>query len=991
MNIFKKSQAFLSLFVLLALFIPTLSFAAAPSGGYTTGATLDPDCSPGASDCTVNFNAENLSSSSTAGSVMFSNGSNLAADNTNLFWDNANNRLGIGTNSPDSTLELIGNFLVTGNITPTADNTYSLGSETKSWKDVYIGPGSLYINGQKVIEEELNNIIFSADVNQSVALRTTGTGDIELNPAGTGQLMLKGNTEISGGKTITTSDGTHILLPDGIQTDGFTIDNNAIVANDLNAGISLTPNGIGGVYVTSGNLGVGNTGPTEKLHVTGNGLFTGTLSASNLSGTNTGDQDLSNYFDTTSDTLDDITEGLSNFFFTDERAQDAVGTILTDTSEIDFTYTDATPSVTASLVAGSIDETKLDVSTNASLDLADSALQSGDDISTLTNDSGYITGISGEDHGTLTGLSGDDHTQYTLLAGRSGGQVLIGGTGASDGLELNSTSNATKGTINIGDIAYVSEVYDRVGIGVEIPEATFHIKGSSPLRTRTQTDDADGNVYNRVQNDVQSWDIGVVGSDSDNFWILDGSTSRGVFKIEPGAPANSVRLDSSGYLGIGTDAPSQKLDVNGDMRVYGSANPIFRIDEGGESTSYSQIMDETDNIMRLEKVVSSGVARMRLSPYLVDGVSDGYVELFRGTNTTGGVGLNIFKGDGTSSVNSSLGGNTHSYLNALTGYVGIGTSSPTNHLDVRSTGTTFVNIAGGGTGNARLTFSDGTTRRWNIGYVDSDGSFSFYTDVGLVNNIALQTDGTILALPSYSATVGGTNRDLFIDNTGKLGYVASSRRYKENIEDMGTRSSSIYDLRPVIFDYKNSDWGIDQYGLIAEEVEEIMPEIVSYNEDGDPETVSYDKLITPMLNEIQNLRAQNEELEARLIALEEALDVEPQQNYSPPVEPTNTGENLETTEPVDTGTPTEEGVIEEGGESETPPTGDEAGPTEQVENTSEELESTENTPVEETPAEAEEAPLEEGEASLQTVWDRNITHSTMGIISRFLASLTPRY
>lgn len=70
----------------------------------------------------------------------------------------------------------------------------------------------------------------------------------------------------------------------------------------------------------------------------------------------------------------DLTEG-SNLYFTDERAQDAVGTIFVDSAEIDFTYTDATPSITASIVAASIDETKLDASVNASLDLADSALQ----------------------------------------------------------------------------------------------------------------------------------------------------------------------------------------------------------------------------------------------------------------------------------------------------------------------------------------------------------------------------------------------------------------------------------------------------------------------------------------------------------------------------------------------------------------------------------------------------------------------------------------
>ena len=64
--------------------------------------------------------------------------------------------------------------------------------------------------------------------------------------------------------------------------------------------------------------------------------------------------------------------------YTDEMSQDAVGNILVDSSEIDFTYTDATPSITASLKLSSIDESKLDTSVNASLDKADSALQSTD-------------------------------------------------------------------------------------------------------------------------------------------------------------------------------------------------------------------------------------------------------------------------------------------------------------------------------------------------------------------------------------------------------------------------------------------------------------------------------------------------------------------------------------------------------------------------------------------------------------------------------------
>lgn len=63
---------------------------------------------------------------------------------------------------------------------------------------------------------------------------------------------------------------------------------------------------------------------------------------------------------------DDIAEGTSNLYYTDERAQDAVGTILTDSSKIDFTYNDATPSISATIVAGSLVDA--DISASAAID-----------------------------------------------------------------------------------------------------------------------------------------------------------------------------------------------------------------------------------------------------------------------------------------------------------------------------------------------------------------------------------------------------------------------------------------------------------------------------------------------------------------------------------------------------------------------------------------------------------------------------------------------
>lgn len=83
--------------------------------------------------------------------------------------------------------------------------------------------------------------------------------------------------------------------------------------------------------------------------------------------------------------------------YTDEQAQDAVGSILLDSEFIDLTYIDSTPYITATIIAGSLTENELNASVNASLDLADSALQSGDNVSLLTNDAGYITGYTETD------------------------------------------------------------------------------------------------------------------------------------------------------------------------------------------------------------------------------------------------------------------------------------------------------------------------------------------------------------------------------------------------------------------------------------------------------------------------------------------------------------------------------------------------------------------------------------------------------------------
>jgi len=108
-------------------------------------------------------------------------------------------------------------------IVPDVDVTRSLGSASKQWKDIYVGPGSLYVNGQEVVSDNSGTIVISADEDQNIQVKSLGTGDIELVPAGTGVVQIKGGVSILAGKNITSSDGNPISF-----TNGINLNNNAL-------------------------------------------------------------------------------------------------------------------------------------------------------------------------------------------------------------------------------------------------------------------------------------------------------------------------------------------------------------------------------------------------------------------------------------------------------------------------------------------------------------------------------------------------------------------------------------------------------------------------------------------------------------------------------------------------------------------------------------------------------------------------------------------
>ncbi|APV50522.1 hypothetical protein BWI17_12975 [Betaproteobacteria bacterium GR16-43] len=155
---------------------------------------------------------------------------------------------------------------------------------------------------------------------------------------------------------------------------------------------------------------------------------------------------------------------------------------------------------------------------------------------------------------------------------------------------------------------------------------------------------------------------------------------------------------------------------------------------------------------------------------------------------------------------------------------------------------------------------------------------SFAIRIGPTVNTGLYK--TYIAGVRFGSTLTNTV-PVLIDPNGQLTTNFSSRRFKDDIADMGEASSALMRLRPVTFHYKadpNPANRALQYGLIAEEVDEVYPELVARSNDGQIETVMYQFLPPMLLNEFQKqqrtIAAQAKRigaLEADLAAIKQAL------------------------------------------------------------------------------------------------------------------------
>ncbi len=337
-----------------------------------------------------------------------------------------------------------------------------------------------------------------------------------------------------------------------------------------------------------------------------------------------------------------------------------------------------------------------------------------------------------------------------------------------------------------------------------------------------------------------------------------GSGGTGLFN--PYGFVEQMRMQSStGNLGIGTKTPGSKLDVAGDINLTGTLR--------------------WQNAPVLQACASCGSTSLGIgatAPSSANGnTAIGYFAL--SANTTGGSNTalgnlsllhNTIGGSNTALGDGSLLSNTTGSQNVAVG----------GGLENNTTGSNNIAIGAA----AASAVSGGNSNNIHIGTL---GASTDSATIRIGGNTSL--GDTAAQTQFFVAGVSGTNISgvpvLINTTTGQLGVTSSSRRFKEDIQDMGDASSGLMRLRPVTFRYKKvfEDGSKPiQYGLIAEEVAEVYPDLVAHSADGQIETVKYQVLDSMLLNEVQKQQKEIGSQRDRIAQLENQIFDQRQQNQS---------------------------------------------------------------------------------------------------------------
>jgi len=349
----------------------------------------------------------------------------------------------------------------------------------------------------------------------------------------------------------------------------------------------------------------------------------------------------------------------------------------------------------------------------------------------------------------------------------------------------------------------------------------------------------------------------------------------GAITVVGGVVPIDLVIDVNGYY-----APNIVTSINGSTGAV--TIPVLPTGAFGETLRHDGISWVASNALRNDgtDISVSGVLRLPAFARATAGLS----LLFHNTAAAGSE--NAFFGVDAGNLTTNGDGNNSGFgTSALHSITNGDDNTGMGHWALTSVQTGFQNTAVGsfalsqntGSENIALGYGAGTnvTTGTNNMYLGNEGVAAESNTIRIGTGV-FPAHTRMFVAGVASSTVTGTA--VLISGTGQLGIATSSARFKEEIRDMAGASDRLLELRPVTFHYKGHAGDPLQYGLIAEEVEKVLPELVVKDPAGQPQTVLYHEMPAMLLNELQKqqrrIEAQDDEiatLRKRLGLLEERL------------------------------------------------------------------------------------------------------------------------
>ena len=428
---------------------------------------------------------------------------------------------------------------------------------------------------------------------------------------------------------------------------------------------------------------------------------------------------------------------------------------------------------------------------------------------------------------TANTATGTNYIQFNNNAATAQGYVGFGSSGNNDLYIVQQSSSSNIQFQNSGSTKMLIDTSGNVGIGVTNP-SSYH-----------------ANASNLVVADSSNGGISIVGSTTgrSSLHFADGTSggdeSRGfiVYRHTENDmligtdDATAITIDNDQRVGIGTTSPTAKLEIDNGSTAGGSLLT-------SSSSSYTAHFIANTGSGNAGIYCDASNGDFIGSDYVFFGQHDDkWAQISSGPNASG---IRFMPADSIRMVINN------------SGQVGIGTTSPGSYnahgrnLVVAGSGNVGITIDGANTSSGSICFADGTSSTASIaGKIEYDHSS---------DTMEFRTAATTrMALNSSSLTVSG---DVVAFGS------PSDKRYKENIKPVTNALDKVSKLQGVTFDWKESESLLDikeDIGFIAQDVQEVLPELVRENEDG--KLSLRDKGIVPILVEaIKELKAEIEEL-----------------------------------------------------------------------------------------------------------------------------------